>query len=375
MLGAASRTRASEERLRQAMDGPRLLREALGLPTVRRASRGAGIGLAVAITVATVVAVGAEELDRGGALFGDAEPVPGSVAVGPPALRQRWANVDLERLDAVRGSVREGALAGLRLNMWPDAEFDAVFERTARTGDGYVLSGRLAAVRNGAATLVVNGDVVVGTVWTPGGVYDIRTVGDRQVVREVDVRTLPPLAEPMIRTYPRDTKARVAHASKAEEEAVDDGSVVDILVLWTAAAGKSAGGRANVNALIDLSVAVANDSYARSGVMFRLSLVGAEQTDFPDLGDGDLGFSRAVWTFDDDQLDAIWNDVEAVRDRFGADIVTIVMDGHCHYCHGNELRWHREPHARIVAGVRSQCVQLRPCGPLGAHDVGPRGGP
>ena len=31
MRGVASRTRASEERLRRAMDGPRLLREALGL--------------------------------------------------------------------------------------------------------------------------------------------------------------------------------------------------------------------------------------------------------------------------------------------------------------------------------------------------------
>ena len=324
MLGAASRTRASEERLRQAMDGPRLLREALGLPTVRRASRGAGIGLAVAITVATVVAVGAEELDRGGALFGDAEPVPGPVAMGPMALRQRWANVEIGRLDAVRGRVREGALAGLRLNMWPDAEFDAVFERMARTGDGYVLSGRLAAVRNGAATLVVNGDVVVGTVWTPRGVYDIRTVGDRQVVREVDVRTLPPLAEPAVRAYPRNaTKAGAERAFNVEDGAADDGSVVDILVLWTAAAAKRAGGRANINALINLSVALANDAYARSGVMFRLSLVGTEQTDFPDAN---LTFSRAVSMYDDDQLAAYWNDLGAVRDRVGADIVTIAME-------------------------------------------------
>ena len=54
--------------------------------------------------------------------------------------------------------------------------------------------------------------------------------------------------------------------------------------------------------------------------------MGAEQTGFPDLGEGDLAVSRAVLMFDDDELDAYWNDVESVRDRFGADIVTIVME-------------------------------------------------
>ena len=68
------------------------------------------------------------------------------------------------------------------MNLWPDAQFSALFERTARTSAGYSLSGRLAGIPHGAATLVVNGDAVGGTVWTPSALYDIRTVNGAQVL-------------------------------------------------------------------------------------------------------------------------------------------------------------------------------------------------
>ena len=86
---------------------------------------------------------------------------------GQPAVRQRVAKVDFERLGDIRHRVSEGHVAQMTLNLWPDAEFDALLARTARTSAGYSLSGRLAGIPNGATTLVVNGDVVAGTVWTP----------------------------------------------------------------------------------------------------------------------------------------------------------------------------------------------------------------
>ena len=73
----------------------------------------------------------------------------------------------------------------------------------------------------------------------------------------------------------------------------------------------------------------ANDAYARSGVRFRLSLVGAEQVDFPDLNDENAPpFSLsedelAAWY---EELDAQYDGVFAIRDRVGADIISIVMD-------------------------------------------------
>ena len=114
--------------------------------------------------------------------------------------------------------------------------------------------------------------------------YDIRTVNGLQVLREVDVARLPPLAPPIVRAGPR--RRSDARATVESQGGPDDGSVVEVLVLWTARAAKKAGGVAGIRALIDLGVAAANDAYARSGVRFRVGLAGAEQTDFPDLDDG-----------------------------------------------------------------------------------------
>ena len=150
-------------------------------------------------------------------------------------------------------------------------------ERLARPRGIRCRVGSLA-FGTGATTLVVNGDVVVGTVWTPSALYDIRTINGLQVIREVDVAALPPLAPPLVRAYPPSRRG-----TKSLAELPDDGAVVDVLVLWTAAAAKQAGGVANIKALIDLGVAAANHAYARKRRGFPLELGRRRANDFPDL--------------------------------------------------------------------------------------------
>ena len=57
------------------------------------------------------------------------------------ALQQRTARLDFERLAAVREAVEQGQPARARLNLFEDAEFDWIVERTVPTGTGYSLSG------------------------------------------------------------------------------------------------------------------------------------------------------------------------------------------------------------------------------------------
>ena len=245
-------------------------------------------------------------------------------------IRQRLAVADLRQFAEARRRVRQGPPARLALNLWRDAKFDALIDRTARTSAGYSLSGRLVGVPQGTATLVVNGDVLVGTVWTPAGLYDVRTAEGLRVLREVDVASLPPLVPPLMRDYPVGGGRDGAAAQSGGDS--DDGSVVDILVLWTERAAKRAGGVANIKALIDLGVAGANDAYARSGVHFRIGLAGAEQTDIPDLDVWDSSLelpgelSDAEQTAWQEELGEEWDEVLAVRDRVGADIISIVME-------------------------------------------------
>lgn len=108
-------------------------------------------------------------------------PVP-----GPDAPRLRTALVDFGHLAAAREAAAQGGRAAVRLNLFEDAGFDWTVERTTRTERGYALSGPLAGVEAGTATLVVNGSMVVGSAWTPEAAYRIRTVGRVQVVERTD---------------------------------------------------------------------------------------------------------------------------------------------------------------------------------------------
>ena len=255
----------------------------------------------------------------------------GAMTEAHHVVRQRVAGVDFQQFGEVHRRVRQGLPAGMTLNLWDDAQFDALMDRTARTSAEYSLSGRLAGVPHGTATLVVNGDVVVGTVWTPAGLYDIRTADGRQVLREVDVASLPPLAMPMVRDYSATRSG--ANVKAQSDDGLDDGSFVEVLVLWTERAAKKAGGVANITALIDLGVAAANDAYARGGVRFRLALAGAEQTDIPDLDVRDSSgvvlpgeLSDAEQMAWQEELEEKWDEALAIRDRVGADIISIVME-------------------------------------------------
>lgn len=277
---------------------------------------------AVCVALGAFASSGALASERAGVVFHDVGARSGVVApaLEGPLVRQRLARADLGELGDIRARVADGASTRMILNLWDGAEFAALIERTTRTSAGYSLSGRVLGSSRGAATMVVNGDVVVGNLWTPSALYDIRTVDGVQVLREVDVAALPPLAAPRVRQYPRGKAHKVGQdRPKTTGEAVDDGSVVDLVVLWTAAAEKRAGGVANIQALIDLGVASANDAYARGGVDFRLSLVATEQTDYPDLE----GY-RLTWE-NYRRLDSHAVTLGLVRNRYRADIVSVVM--------------------------------------------------
>ena len=106
---------------------------------------------------------------------------PGSRAVPDSlTLRRRLVSIDFGQLTPpVAAAAGEAAPSGvLQLNLFDDASFTGLVERVAPTfSGGYSLSGRLAGVEMGTVTLVVNGEVVAGTVRTPEGTYRIRPAG------------------------------------------------------------------------------------------------------------------------------------------------------------------------------------------------------
>ena len=180
--------------------------------------RGCGVALggrgstALAVTLLTALAAG-EAAGQPGGLF--REVAPAGVVAGPDlstvsdsiTLRRRLVAIDFGQLSppgasAARAAGPEAAPSGvLTLNLFEDASFTGLVESVAPTfSGGYSLAGPLAGVEMGTMTLVVNGEVVAGTVRTPEATYRIRPAGGGlHAVSEVDLSRLPPLGEPIPR--------------------------------------------------------------------------------------------------------------------------------------------------------------------------------
>ena len=164
--------------------------------------------------------------------------------------------------------------------------------------------------------MVVNGSIVVGTVRTPGAVYTIRTAGDgTYVIRQVDESSLPPPGEPLEEDLlSRDTN------TDANDPQADDGSQIDVMVVYTPLVRRQQGGRAAIEALIDLLVTETNQAYENSGVIHRIRLVLREEVDYVEDGDSGIDLDRLA-NYPDEYMDHI----HMLRDLYAADLVHILV--------------------------------------------------
>jgi len=109
-----------------------------------------------------------------------------------------------------------------------------------------------------------------------------------------------------------------AEAQAATETPIDE---LDVLMVYTREASEGAGGEAGMRALLDLSVAEANDAFLRSEVGVRLRIVGWKEVAYTESGDLSLDLSRLGRAGDG------WMDeVQVWRDAHAADVVCLVTE-------------------------------------------------
>lgn len=224
------------------------------------------------------------------------------------------------------------------LNLFADAGFEARLLEVGRTYSGYSLYGHLDGTPSSSVTIVVNGGLVAGSVRTPTASYAIRPTGVGNVeIRQVDPLALPPEAEPIVQIV--DSSPIIATDEDDGAEA-DDGSAIDLLVVWTPAAREDAGGGDAIQTVIDLFVAEANQAFADSGATLSLNLVHMEEVDY--VEHKDEAFPDVTRLSDrDGKIDHVHD----LRDRVGADLVHMVVRANKwgFYCGLTLVRWSHLP--------------------------------
>ena len=291
------------------------------LPGVAGASEGAGLFSADAGAEPLrqpARRLPAEGFGAGGAPHGSAFPeFPSS-----GELRSRSARMDLGRLSAARMEVEQGSPSRLSLNLFADAEFEAVIERTALTASGYTLTGRLADEPMSIVALAVNGDYVSGTVWSRRGLHAIRASGGIAEVRQMDPTASGHGDAGPLRTLPPATSAGSIQGANAAP--ADDGGVIDVLVLYPPFVRRYQGGHGAMRALIEQDIAITNEIYRGSGVAFRIALVAAVEADYAKR---DPSVGIAIWDIIG-EADGHMDEAHALRDSYAADLVLLHWGDH-----------------------------------------------
>jgi peptidyl-Asp metalloendopeptidase len=241
-----------------------------------------------------------------------AEDFAPAMQTPPGAMRERRAEVVASALAADR----------LRLDLFADTVLEADLVAREGNADGSVTwSGRVPEQPLSSVTFVQTGDIIQGSIRVWNTAYSVAPAGqsERQhVIREVNPHRsgeeLVPLAQPISQlSAPNDTLLTGG----------DDGSTVDVLVVYTTAARVAAGGTdAAVRARIQLGVAETNLAYANSGIVQRLRLVGAEPIAYTESVNGISQDLERVTNNGDGFMDS----VHGRRDQLGADLVSLIVD-------------------------------------------------
>jgi hypothetical protein len=227
-------------------------------------------------------------------------------------VRSLHARIDLALL---------GATMPLRLTLPSGLVLEAVPDRIETRPTGLTWTGRVqdpgAAADGGLDThaiFVVEGGAAAGTVAWRGRAYTLAYEGDGvYAVQEVDQSAFDE-SDDFIEVPANDL------APGEDAPLVDDGSVIDLMVAYTQAAADAAGGTTLLLSRLALGVAETNQAYANSRIRTRLRLVHTALVAYTESGNSSTDLSRLR-----SATDGFMDEVHALRDTHGADMVKLVV--------------------------------------------------
>lgn len=258
-------------------------------------------------------------------LFVETSPESQRAAVVPPeqagTIRTRIAQLDPAAVSQLRG----GALT---LNLFGDASFLAV--GGVKTDHASRSSG--STRWRGGVSGIPYSDVILSTdaagnidlrVLLRGRNYFVQSLGGGIVrISEIDPSagrygSNNERVDDTVIIEPAEAEQNEVHVNRVSPRA-DDGTVIDVMVVYTPAAAAMLGSDAAARLAIESSVALANTTYENSGVNFRIRLVHLARVEYAETGTAtDLTRLRNT---SDGHMDI----VHQWRNQYAADLVALI---------------------------------------------------
>jgi peptidyl-Asp metalloendopeptidase len=178
--------------------------------------------------------------------------------------------------------------------------------------------GKIEGSLLGSATFVRSGNSLIGSVSRGDGIiYQVRTEEDgTHWLMEIDQTAFPsadeeePISSPPFPPPITEESDLVA--------AQDDGSIIDVMVVYTPAARVAAGGATQIQQLVQLGIAETNAGYSNSGVIQRVRLVYSGEVTYSEAADFSTDLDRLS-----NATDGFIDEVATLRNTYGADLVSL----------------------------------------------------
>ncbi|HYG75504.1 MAG TPA: Ig-like domain-containing protein [Planctomycetota bacterium] len=229
-------------------------------------------------------------------------------SVGDKRVRTAPLNATSLPIQTKEGGTR------LLLNLFDDAVFTAVITsvQTIEAGRS-VWRGTVEGFPDSLVQLALCNDAMAGLIEIPGrGVFSIHYHGNgQQVIAEID-------RSQFLRPKVLDHKANLASTRAVAPRA---NSQIDVMIVYTAAAMNGAGGLNGINSVIDLAISDANTVFSNSQINATLNLVHRGQLSYNETGKSETDLTRLA-----EKNDGFMDDVHALRDQHGADVVCLLVD-------------------------------------------------
>lgn len=182
-------------------------------------------------------------------------------------------------------------------------------------GSTSLWQGKSNASDPNMTTLVFDSRDITGSVWLHGQLYKIEPLGDGvHAFIEFDQSKALECGQPL---EPKEESTGGETLNKSDAVLQTDPPVLDVLVAYTTAAKNASG---NINSLIQLAVAEANQSYKNSGVTLYMNLVYTYEVSYTETGLTGTDLTRFTNT-----SDGYMDDVHTYRNQYGADICVLII--------------------------------------------------